>query len=153
MFHVCANAVATRHMYWVCQKVLRFFYTILWVSLVAQMVKNLPAVRETWVQSLGWEGPLEKGMATHSNILAWRIPWKRSLVGYSPWGHRESDTNELLTLSHNLHTILWKNPKELFGQPNSYWAVEWGSSKCGTEFFYLFYFSSFKFEFKWPHMK
>ena len=43
-------------------------------SLVAQMVKNLPAVRKTWVQSLGWEDPPEKGMATHSSILAWRIP-------------------------------------------------------------------------------
>ena len=43
-------------------------------SLMAHPVKNLPAVRETWVQSLGWEDPLEKGMATHSNILAWRIP-------------------------------------------------------------------------------
>ena len=44
-------------------------------SLVAQLVKNLPAMQETWVQSLGWEDPLEKGMATHSSILAWRIPW------------------------------------------------------------------------------
>ena len=43
-------------------------------ELVAQMVKNLPAVQETWVQSLGWEDPLEKGKATHSSILAWRIP-------------------------------------------------------------------------------
>ena len=43
--------------------------------LVAQLVKNLPAMWETWVRSLGWEDPLEKGMATHSNILAWRIPW------------------------------------------------------------------------------
>ena len=46
-----------------------------WASLVAQLVKNLPAVRETWAQSLGWEDPLEKGIATHSSILAWRIPW------------------------------------------------------------------------------
>ena len=46
-----------------------------WASLVAQMVKNLPAMWETWVQSLGWEDPLEKGKATHSSILAWRIPW------------------------------------------------------------------------------
>ena len=46
-----------------------------WVSLVAQMVKNLPAVQETWVRSLGWEDPLEKGTAPHSSILAWRIPW------------------------------------------------------------------------------
>ena len=44
-------------------------------SLVAQMVKNLPAMQETWVRSLGWEDPLEKETATHSSILAWRIPW------------------------------------------------------------------------------
>ena len=44
-----------------------------WASLVAQLVKNLPAVRETWVRSLGWENPLEEGKATHSSILAWRI--------------------------------------------------------------------------------
>ena len=44
-------------------------------SLVAQLVKNLPAMQETWVQSLGWEDPLEKGKATPSSILAWRIPW------------------------------------------------------------------------------
>ena len=56
-------------------------------SLVAQIVKNLPAMQETWVGSLGQEGPLEKGMATHSSILAWRIPWtERSLTDYSPWG-------------------------------------------------------------------
>ena len=47
---------------------------ILWASLVAQLVKN-PAMWETWFQSLGWEDPLEKGMATHSSILAWRFPW------------------------------------------------------------------------------
>ena len=46
-----------------------------WASLVAQTVKNPPAVGETWVQSLGWEEPLEEGMATHSSILAWKIPW------------------------------------------------------------------------------
>ena len=44
-------------------------------ALVAQLVKNLPAMWETWVRSLGWEDPLEKGRATHSSILAWRIPW------------------------------------------------------------------------------
>ena len=48
---------------------------ILRVSLVAQMVKNLPAVQETWVRSLGWEESLEKGMAIHSSIPAWKIPW------------------------------------------------------------------------------
>ena len=46
-----------------------------WASLEAQLVKNLPAMWDTWVQSLGWEDPLEKGKATHSSILAWRIPW------------------------------------------------------------------------------
>ena len=46
-----------------------------WASLVAQLVKNPPAMPETWVQSLGWEDPLEKGKATHSSILAWIIPW------------------------------------------------------------------------------
>ena len=48
-----------------------------WASFVAQRVKKLPAMPETWVQSLGWEDPLEEGMATHSNILAWRIPMDR----------------------------------------------------------------------------
>ena len=48
---------------------------VLRASLVAQMVKNLPAMQETWIRSLGREDPLEKGMATHSSILAWRIPW------------------------------------------------------------------------------
>ena len=46
-----------------------------WASLVAQLVKNPPAMRETWVRFLGWEDVLEKGTATHSSILAWRIPW------------------------------------------------------------------------------
>ena len=61
---------------------------------VAQMVKNMPAMQETWVQALGQEDPLEKEMATHSSILAWRISGQRSLAGYSPWGRRESDTIE-----------------------------------------------------------
>ena len=53
---------------------------------------EVPAMWETLVQSLGWEDPLEKETATHSSILAWR----RTLVGYSPWGHKESDTTERL---------------------------------------------------------
>ena len=52
-----------------------------WVSLVAQTVKNLPAMQETGVQSLGWEDPLEKGRATHCSILAWRIPWTEEPSG------------------------------------------------------------------------
>jgi len=59
------------------------------VSPVVQMVKNLPAVLETYVQSLGQKDPLEKGMVTHSGICAWRIPRKRNLAVYSPWGHKK----------------------------------------------------------------
>ena len=55
-------------------------------SLVAQMVKNPPAMRETWVQSLGWEDPLEEGMATHSSILAWRIQWSKEPGGLQSIG-------------------------------------------------------------------
>ena len=66
-----------------------------WASLVAQSVKNPPAMWETWVQCLGWEDPLEEGMATYSSILECRIPKEqRSLMGYSPWGSKESDATE-----------------------------------------------------------
>ena len=58
-------------------------------SLVAQMVKHLPTMRETWVQSLVWEDLLEKDMATHSSILAWKIPWTEEPVGYSLWDCKE----------------------------------------------------------------
>ena len=76
-------------------------------SLVAQMVKNLPAMLETQVWSLGWEDPLEKGMTTHSSILAWRISWTEETGGLqspvSPWGCKESDMTERLTL------LLWNS--------------------------------------------
>ena len=61
---------------------------------MAQMVKNLLGMWEAWVRSLGWEEPLEEGMAMYSSILAWRIPWTGNLVGYSPWGRKESDMTE-----------------------------------------------------------
>ena len=64
------------------------------MSLVAQTVKCLPTMRETWVQSLGWEDLLEKEMAAHSNILAWKIPWMEEPGSYSPWDHKETDTTE-----------------------------------------------------------
>ena len=54
---------------------------------MAQLVKNMPAMRETWVQSLGWEDPLEKGKGTHSSILAWRIPWTIQSFGSQRVGH------------------------------------------------------------------
>ena len=66
---------------------------------MAQSVKNLPAIWETQVRSLGWEDPLEKGMAIHFSILAWRIPWTEEHGRlYSPWGGKEFDKIELLTL-------------------------------------------------------
>ena len=64
-----------------------------WASLVAQLVKKPPAMRETWVRSLGWEDPLEKGKATHSSILAWRMPWTLESMG-----SQTSDTTERLSL-------------------------------------------------------
>ena len=70
-----------------------------WTSLVAQMVKNLPEMQEAWVD------PLEKGMATHSSILAWRIPWTEEPGGLQSMGHIESDTTEWLTLS--LSSLFW----------------------------------------------
>ena len=63
---------------------------------MAQTVKNLPVVRETWVQSLGWEDPLEEGMAIHPVFLLEKPHGHRSLVGYSPWDHKESDMAEQL---------------------------------------------------------
>ena len=68
------------------------------VFLVAQTVENLPAMQETWVRSLGWDDPLEKGMATHSSILAWRIPWTEGSGRLQSY-RQELDMTEQLTLS------------------------------------------------------
>ena len=75
-----------------------------WASLVAQLVTNPPAIRETWVLSLGWEDPLEKGKASHSSILAWRISW-------TVWGEKELDMTEWLSLSLflSLLAIFWNS--------------------------------------------
>ena len=85
-----------------CQKMvswsLRMAYITDGGSLMAQRVNNLPAMQETRVWFLCQEDPLEKGMVTHSSILAWRIPWTEEPVGYRPWGHKESDMTEWLTL-------------------------------------------------------
>ena len=62
------------------------------------MVKHLPTMQETRVQSLGQEDLLEKEMATHSSILAWKIPWTEEPVGYSPWGRKELDMTEQLQM-------------------------------------------------------
>ena len=73
-----------------------------WASLVAQLVKNLPVVRETWVRSLGWEDPLEKREATHS-ILAWRIPWTVQSMGLQRVGHDRATFNICITYVCILH--------------------------------------------------
>ena len=83
---------------------------------MAQLVKNLPAMQETWVQSLGWEDPLEKGMATHSSILAWRIPWIEEPGGLQSTGsHRVTQLKRLST--HTCHRLRVKCHKTalLFG--------------------------------------
>ena len=63
---------------------------------MGQRLKRLPAMQETWVRSLGREDPLDKEMATHSNILAWRIPWMEELGGLQSTGCKESDATEQL---------------------------------------------------------
>ena len=75
-----------------------------WKDLAAQLVRTLPAAQETWVPSLDQEDPLEKGMANTPVFLPGESHGQRSLAGYSPWGCRESDTAERLTLTHSL----WK---------------------------------------------
>ena len=62
------------------------------------MVKNLPAILETQIRSLGQKDPLKKELATHSSILVWRISWTEETGSYSPWGHKELDTTEQPTL-------------------------------------------------------
>ena len=81
-----------------------------------------------WPQ-LFQEDPLQKGLATHSNILTWRIPWMRSLVGYSPCGHKELDTTERLTLSHFQKAVI------LLGQPDSFrvYGRWWNSGSIGSK--------------------
>ena len=86
--------------------VLGFLY--LRASLVVQRLKHLPAMWETWVWSLGQEGPLEKEMATHSSILAWRIPWMEELGGLQSTGRKESDTTEWL----HFHLLQWIFPTQ-----------------------------------------
>ena len=68
---------------------------------MAQMVKNLPAMQETWIQSLGWKDLLEEGMTTHTSILAWRILMdKKNLMGYSSWNCKESVTAQWISVTH-----------------------------------------------------
>ena len=87
------------YMFWISGRVQVLVFLVIAysceASLIAQSVKNLPAVQETWVRFLGWEGPLEKEMATHSSILAWKIPWTEEPGGLQSMG---------LRVRHNLAT-------------------------------------------------
>ena len=74
------------------------------------MVKNLPAMQETQVQSLDWEDPLEKGMATTPVFLPGEFHEQRSLAGYDPWGHQESEMTGQHTLSHTFKALKLPNP-------------------------------------------
>ena len=84
-----------------------------WTELVAQMVKNPPAMWETWVRSLGWEDPLEEDMATHSSILAWRIPWTEEpgelqSIGSERVGHDWATFTGSVKLTHEInHYNYW----------------------------------------------
>ena len=89
-----------------------------WTSLVAQLVKNLLAMQETWVRSLGWEDPLEKGKATHSSILAWRIPWTVHGVAKSwTWLSNWTELNWIQTRWRQ-----WKRPNAVYSRSGSEWS-------------------------------
>ena len=76
--------------------------------MVAQLVKNLPAMWVTWVQSLGWGDPLEKGKATHSSILAWRIPWTEEPGGLQSIGSKELYTTERVHFLSFFNRKMWR---------------------------------------------
>ena len=93
-----------------------------WAYLIAQLVKNLPAMREIWVRSLGWEDPLEKGTATHSSILARRIPWTvwawkacrvREVPGQKPGGKRVNRRNKKKKWTENKYEKNWKTRNKI----------------------------------------
>ena len=96
-------------------------------SLMARTVKNLPAMPETWVRSLGREDTLKKGMATHSSILACRIPWTEKPGGLQSMGYRESDTTERLTLllRYTLPYLKWIINKDLLITQGTLLSIMW----------------------------
>ena len=87
-------------------------------SLVAQMVKNPPAMQKTWVLSLSWEDPLEEGMATHFSILAWRIPMDREAWWAAARGCKESDTAVRLSpYTSEINLRDWITHQQCYDQP------------------------------------
>ena len=111
--------------------------TIAWHSLVAQMVKHVPAMWETWVQFLDWEDPLEKGKATHSSVLAWRIPWTvahcNCTMSLCPWYSLGKNIGVgSLSLLQGIFPIQELNPGLLHCKQNLYCQSHQGSSYFNT---------------------
>ena len=79
---------------------------------MAHIVNNLPSMQETWFQSLSQKYPLEKGMETHSSILAWRIPWTEEPGMLQSWGPKESDTSERLSVTKSYLLVAFDNEEQ-----------------------------------------
>ena len=113
-----------------------------WASLVAQTVKNLPAIWETWVRSLGWKDPLEKGMATHSSILAWRIQWTQEPGGLQSMGSQR--VRHDWATKHITDCIIWPNERTVSEDRHRdccvmiWWKSLLGSNGSGFYFTILF---------------
>ena len=127
-----------------------FFETIflVWVqaSLIAQLIKNPPAMQETQVWSLDQEDPLEEGMATHSSILALEIPWTEESGGYSPWGCKELDMTKWLFSFWGLCKIIECRDQDLHFVSFIYvWCRPFLKSLLNFWQYYLFYVLVF-----WP---
>ena len=104
-----------------------------WASLVAQMVKNLPGMQKTWIQSLGQKDLLKKGMATHSSILAWRIPWTEEPGRLQSSGCNKLDMTEQLTLTRWLMLgvcLVCKKPPNYLPKGLDHLAFPLAMSKC-----------------------
>ena len=97
---------------------------------MVQRLKHLPATWETWVRSLGGEDPLEKEMATHSSILAWRIPWMEELGGRQFTGRKELDMTEQLHF-HFLFYVEFKKNNNSSSVKRTYWCLSEASGGCG----------------------
>ena len=105
-----------------------------WASLVAQLVKKLPAVWETWVRSLGWEDSLEKGKMTHSSILAWRIPWTSQSMGSQRVGHDWVTFTTRRTRSLILVSKMWADSQGLCEEWSRNWELFGGASLLSQMF-------------------
>ena len=147
---VCAYCVCVYEYVSMCGYVCLcvYVYVCVWgASLVAQTIKNLSAMQETWDQFLGREDPLEKGMATHFSILAWRNPWTEEPGGLQSTGHKELGTTERLTLSLHFCMCVFTCvcicvyggrgtdphiPAGLCQDPRLSWGVNYGGSTTPT---------------------